>query len=576
MNECAHPDERYDFIIVGAGSAGCVLASRLSERPEFRVLLLEAGPDFPPETEPDDIRDPYPYQAAFNRSYHWKGLKARFGTRPSPNDHPRSYEQARLVGGGSSINGLLANRGTPDDYDAWTQLGAQGWGWDDVLPYFKKLETDLDAADRSLHGHNGPIPIMRIDQSKWPRFSLACRDAFAAAGLPCISDQNASFEDGWFPMAVSSDGAQRFSAARGYLDAKVRGRPNLKVMDKTLALRVLIQDARAFGVATDRGDLFGDNIILSAGALRSPALLMHSGIGPATHMRVHGIPVVADRPAVGQNLQEHPSLALSTYLRPGQRMTAEARRHVHVGARYSSNCGPKADMFMVGVARAAWHPMGTRIGSLFGWINKPNGVGQLLLQTADPTDHPDVRFSLLDDERDMNRMRLLFRRMAKLLTFPTLRDATKEPFLARHGALASAVGKQTLFNRIITGLPALAADGPAPLRRAVLRSLSPSGFDFGALLNEQARLDAAIREFTIGGWHPCGTCRMGDPDDPATVVDARSAEVIGVSGLRVVDASVMPEIPRANTNIPTIMLAEKFADSIKSHRQVKRTTTAQP
>lgn len=560
----SHFSDPWDYIVVGGGSAGSVMASRLSAAPDLRVLLIEAGSDIGPDAEPADIQDPYPYQAAFNPAYHWKGLKARFGTHPGAYDHARNYEQARVLGGGSSINGLLANRGTPDDYNEWAALGATGWSWDEVLPYFRKLETDIEAPDAALHGKSGPIRITRVPESDWPGFSKASRDAFANAPFQAISDQNGAFGDGWFPMPVSSDGTRRVSAARGYLDATVRARPNLTVIADTAVRRILFDGKGAIGVATDSEELRGREIIICTGALMSPAVLMRSGIGPGGHLRDLGLPVVSELRGVGGNLQEHPSIALSAFLKPGHRMGATPRRHVHVGLRFSSGEGSPADMFMVAVARAAWHPMGSRIGSLFGWINKPVSTGRLRLISPDPTEYPDIRFALLDDPRDLSRMRHLFRQMAKLFASPALTAAACDPFAARHGALASMVRKPTLLNRLATTLPALLADGPAPLRRAILKGLIAPGFDLAKTLSDETLLDEVIRDFTIGGWHPCGTCRMGRPDDPNAVVDAKTARVIGVDGLRVVDASVMPTIPRANTNIPTIMIAEKFAAVIAS------------
>ena len=223
MNELA-----FDDVIVGGGSAGCVVASRLSANRTRRVLLVEAGTDTVPGAEPAEILDSYPMPLFFGDRYIWPGLTASAGRTGNAAAVSRAYEQARVMGGGSSINVQSANRGLPRDYDEWRDLGAEGWGWDDVLPYFRKLETDLDFAG-PLHGNNGPIPIRRISQPDWPPFGAAVGAAFAASGVPFRQDQNSEFEDGIFPPAFSNRNDRRVSSAAAYLDEATRRRGNLTI-----------------------------------------------------------------------------------------------------------------------------------------------------------------------------------------------------------------------------------------------------------------------------------------------------------------------------------------------------------
>ena len=300
---------------------------RLSAKSANKVLLLEAGQDTPPGHEPATIRDSYSGTAYFDPRFHWTELKVTTQVVSHNNpeaDRPplRKYEQARVLGGGSSINGQLANRGAPTDYDEWEARGATGWSWKDVLPYFRKVERDLDF-DGPFHGKDGRIPVRRIPREHWTRHAQAVAEACKLAGHAFLPDQNGEFVEGYFPVTHSNQDEQRVSAAMGYLDSETRSRDNLTISTDTQVRELLFEGTRCVGVKANVGgreqEFRGREIILSCGAIHSPAHLMRAGIGPVGHLKEMGIPVLIGLEGVGQRLMDHPSIALSSFIRTGAR-----------------------------------------------------------------------------------------------------------------------------------------------------------------------------------------------------------------------------------------------------------------
>ena len=562
----------YDYIIVGGGSAGSVVANRLSARGATKVLLCEAGQDTPPGHEPPEIRDSYSGTAYFDPRFHWTDLKVTTQVVSHNNPHEsrpplRKYEQARVLGGGSSINGQMANRGAPTDFAEWVNRGADGWGWDDVLPFFKKVERDLDF-DGPWHGKDGRIPVRRIPVEHWTGYATAVAAACKQAGMTFLPDQNGEFVDGYFPVTHSNASEQRVSAAMGYLDAETRKRPNLTISTDTQVKSLVMDGTRCVGVtalvAGKETEFRANEVILSSGAIHSPAHLLRAGIGPVGHLRDMGIDVVAGLEGVGQRLMDHPSISLSSFVRRGGRTNEHTRRHIQLGIRYSSGLPgiPKGDMFTAVINKSAWHAVGEQIASLLTFINRTySETGQVKLASRDPRAEPTVEFNLLSDKRDVDRLMYGFRKMAGLQMSAMVKSVADTPFPASYTDKVRKIGVVNTKNRILTSVISKFLDGPQALRKYMIENFVVEGFTFDQVMTDDEALEEFVKKNTIGVWHASCTCRMGRADDPMSVVDTQG-RVKGVQGLRVVDASVFPIVPCANTNFPTLMVAEKIASAM--------------
>lgn len=560
--------EAFDYVIVGGGSAGCVLAHRLSAVPSLRVALIEAGADTPPGNVPEAILDSYPMPVFCGDTYIWPGLKAR-ATRQAAE---RVYEQGRVMGGGSSINVQSANRGLPRDYDEWASNGAPGWAWDDVLPYFRKLERDANFPDNPLHGKDGPVAIRRIMSDEWPPFCHAFATGLKRNGFATLQDQNAEFGDGVFPGAFSNFNDRRVTTATAYLDVTTRKRPNLSIFANRRVERIVMNGVTAQGVLAvaangERIKFEAREVIVAAGALQSPAMLLRAGIGDSKDLDALGVRCAIDLPGVGRNLQDHPSLTFCHFLEPQFRMPRTRRRASMTAARFTSGVEgcDVSDLYLSSATRAAWHALGNRLGLFFLWCNRPYSRGRVQLVSPDAAIAPRVDLNLLDDERDTARLAAGVRMLAKVVEASGLSKDQRDFFPAAFSSRVKALSRVSKGNAMVTSLLGALLDTPAPVRRMLIEQFFTRGQSMASLLASDAALNAFIRANVFGVWHASGTCRMGLASDPQAVVDTQG-RVHGARCLRVVDASLMPRLPSANTNIPTIMIAEKIADTMLGER----------
>lgn len=527
------------------------------------MLLVEAGADAPAGTESADIRNPYPASAANERLF-WPGLTAEGGAAPADGAARLStpYLQAMGVGGGSNVNGMLADRGHPADYDEWRDCGAEGWGWRDVLPYFIKLERDMDFAG-ALHGKDGPIPIRRLPAEQWAPLAKALANVFVRNGAPLVEDANGTVRCGVAATPMNSLPDRRVSASMAYLTADVRRRGNLSILPTTTAERIRVREGRVSGLAIRRArecyELSAPEIVVSCGAIHSPAVLLRSGIGPAAQLQGLGIPVVRDLAGVGRNLQNHPLVSLALCLRPeGMQSTQQTHWQQNL-LRYSSqwpHC-TDSDMLLLVSNIVSWHALGRRMAGIGVFVLKAYSRGCVELLQADSAVEPRVRFNLLDDERDFERIVGGVRLALEAMIDDEVLRLRHEVFVP-DSTLGSRLAKVSFWNAAVARVLSVAV-GVAPLRRMALRGKT---LDAGALARNEDALRAYVRRYAQAVYHVCGTCRMGRIEDSTTVVDS-ACRVRGIEGLRVIDASVFPTVPSAGTHLPVIMVAEKMADRIK-------------
>jgi choline dehydrogenase len=500
-----------DIVVVGAGSAGVTTACRLSEDPGRSVLLLEAGQGAPRFSEADLLSN-----VSFATSQRDWGLRAHVSA-----ERQLDYPQGKFVGGGSAVNGALAFRGAPEDFEGWLARGNPSWGWPDMLEAYRRLEHDVDYGSTSaVHGHDGPVPIVRWHENQLVDLQRGFRQACLDLGYPWTDDHNhpTSTGVGSFPMNRAE--GRRMSTALTYLQA-AGDRPNLTVWSGSLVHRITLSGARATGVVVDRDgtleEVAAGEVVLCAGSIQTPALLWRSGIGPPDELAALGIEATVANQAVGANLTDHPGVFY--FVAPGARAVPFSEPQYQLGTRYTATTANDMFLSLMNYWDLRESPdfqalLGVESVVVFTCgVHQPESRGRVWLTSADPGVAPRLDLNLLHDLRDVERLVDGVRRCAAV---------------ARHDALAEFVGDTLLIQ--------------------------------GDLADDEA-VAAYVRAVVAPWYHPVGTCRMGPADDVDTVV-GDDLRVHGVDHLRVADASIMPRITRAPTNLTAIAIGERAASFI--------------